>query len=514
MKHIISTILFLASCLPALAQDVVKLLEPAYADSAAVYRQSVYVPQKWEKRRVVLSIERPLGATSVRVNGAEAGGDSVVAVPHEFDITKHILAGQRNTIEIEVAGHDSRGILGSVELRSQPRRLYINKVRLNPKPFSGEVGIEVDLGGNSPDFAFYGMQIMVQQENKDSANLYVSNEDIWSDHMELDFRIPDQDRLWDEFHPNVYRMAISAADDYTETTFGMREAGVVDGQLFVNRHPIYLRGAVIDDYFPEWGRMPTDVATWEKIFRRLESFGLNHVRFNGFCPTDAAFSAADKVGFYLQTEAKSMFELGRIADVYGHHPSLVLLSMGDSTYVWNSGYVVPVRLDDSVIYGADLMQYKLGIEQCLLGDTGAHFLLSGFCDRKGDFSGVLHARFADDASVSAKDFNEFCRPIVPLAVLPKTSYTLADTLRVPVVVYNAMYGHLSGVRTSYYLHTDSGQVVAGGLVASGTIPLAPRTQVGEIVFPLDSIKSPSKLTLTLVVGASTMRNHWEIEVKP
>jgi len=72
----------------------------------------------------------------------------------------------------------------------------------------------------------------------------------------------------------------------------------------------------------------------------------------------------------------------------------------------------------------------------------------------------------------------------------------------------------SDVRTSYYLHTDSGQVVAGGLVASGTIPLSPRTQVGEIVFPLDSIKSPNKLTLTLVVGASTMRNHWEIEVKP
>ena len=513
MKQIISTILFLASCLPALGQDVVKLVEPAYADSAAVYRQSVYVPQKWEKRRVVLSIERPLGATSVRVNGAEAGGDSVLAVPHVLDITKYILAGQRNTIEIKVAGHDSRGILGSVELRSQPRRLYINKVTLNPQPFSGEVGIEVDLRGNSPDFSFYGMQIMVQQENKDSANLYVSNEDIWSNHMEFDFKIPDQDRLWDEFHPNVYRMAISAADDYTETTFGMREAGVVDGQLFVNRHPVYLRGAVIDDYFPEWGRMPTDIVTWEKIFRRLEEFGLNYVRFNGFCPTDAAFSAADKVGFYLQAEAKSQFELGRIADVYGHHPSLVLLGVGDSTYVWNNGYIVPVRLNASMIYGRDMLQYKLGVEQCLLGDGSGHFLLGGFCDRKGDYSGLLHARYSDEASgVSAKDFISFCRPIIPLAKFDKAIYASSDTLRVPVVVYNAMYGHLKNIRTSYYLHTDSGQVVAGGLVASGEIPLAPRNLLGEIVFPLDSVKDSSKLTLTLMVGNTTMRNHWTIEV--
>ena len=81
MKQIISTILFLATCLPALAQDVVKLLEPAYVDSAAVYRQSVYVPQKWDKSRVQLFIERPLGATTVRVNGFEVGGDSTIAIP-------------------------------------------------------------------------------------------------------------------------------------------------------------------------------------------------------------------------------------------------------------------------------------------------------------------------------------------------------------------------------------------------------------------------------------------------
>ena len=513
MKQMISTIIFLASCVTGLAQNVVKLVDPIYADSAAVYRQSVYVPQKWEKSRVVLSLERPLGATTVSVNGNVAGGDSALAVPHEIDVTKHILAGQRNTIEVKVAGHDSRGILGSVELRAQPRRLYINKVTLHPKPYSGEVGIEVDLRGNSPDFSFYGMQIMVQHEYKDSANLYVSNEDIWGYHMEIDFKIPEQDRFWDEFYPNCYRMAISAADDYTETTFGMREAGVVDGQLFVNRHPVYLRGAVIDDYFPEWGHMPTDMATWEKIFRRLESFGLNHVRFNGFCPTDAAFSAADKVGMYLQAEAKSMYELGRIADVYGHHPSLVLLSMGDSTYVWNDGYIAPVRLNASVIYGNDMLQYKQGIEQCLLGDGSAHFLLTGFCDRKGDYSGVLHARFSDEsAGSSTKDFIGFCRPIIPLAKIDKTTFTSSDKLRVPVVVYNAMYGHLNGIRTSYYLNTDSGQVVAGGLIASGNIPLAPRNVVGEVVFPLDSVKSPCKLKLTLMVGNTTMRNHWEIEV--
>jgi hypothetical protein len=160
------------------------------------------------------------------------------------------------------------------------------------------------------------------------------------------------------------------------------------------------------------------------------------------------------------------------------------------------------------------MQYKLGVEQRLLTDSCGHFLLGGICDRRGDFSGVLHARWTDkDAGFVADDFQQFCRPIIPLVQLDRTSYTTSDTLRVPVVVYNAMYGHLQGVRTNYYLHTDSNQVVTGGLIASGQIPLAPCNRVGEIVFPLDSIKAPCKLTLTLTVGANTVRNSWEIEVR-
>jgi hypothetical protein len=513
MKQIISTILLIALAMGAKAQDVVRLLEPAYADSAAVYRQSVYVPDKWEKRRVVLFIERPLGATTVRVNGIDAGGDTTMGMPHKLDVTKMIVAGQRNTVEISVAGHDSRGILGAVELRSQPRRLYIKDVALNPRPFKGYVKLNVNFDGTSPDFSYYMMDVLVQKENCDSANMYVNSWFLGNDHMEMDVAVPDADRFWDEFRPNVYRMGLSIADDYQEVTFGMREAGVVDGRLHINRRPAYLRGVMMDDYFPAWGRMPADVTTWEKMFKRLENLGINYVRFRGFCPVDAAFQAADKVGIYLQPEAKSKDELARITDEFGRHPSLVLVRFNDADYVWNDQKLTYVVLNQKVIYGRDLLTYKLGVEHRLLNDTLGHYLLGGMCDREGDFSGVLHARWGDGKDdLSAKDFNQFCRQIVPLARFIKPSYTLSDTLRVPVVAYNAMYGHLQGVRVTYFLHTDSGQVVAGGLVASGRIPLASQTDIGEIVFPLDSLKHPCTATLTLVVGNNAVRNHWDFEV--
>ena len=513
MKQIISTILLIAMAMGAKAQDVVRMLEPAYADSAAVYRQSVYVPQKWEKRRVVLFIERPLGATSVRVNGTEAGGDTSMVAPHEVDVTRMIVAGERNFVEISVAGHDSRGILGAVELRSQPRRLYIKDVTMNPRPYKGYVKLNVNYGGNSPDYSYYMLDVLVQKEGSDTSNVYVNSWFLGGDRMEMDMPVPDKDRLWDEFRPTVYRMGLSVADDYKELTFGMREVGVVDGRLHINRRPAYLRGVLMDNYFPMWGRMPTDVNTWEKIFRRLEALAINYVRFRGFCPVDAAFQAADKVGMYLQPEAKSKRELERITDVYGRHPSLVLLRFNDADYVWNDNKLTYVVLNQKVIYGRDLLTYKLGVEQRLLNDTLGHYLLGGMCDRDGDFSGVLHARWGDGKDdLDAKDFTQFCRQIVPLARISKTSYTLSDTLRVPVVAYNAMYGFLQGARITYFLHTDYNKVIAGGLVSSGKIPLASQTDMGEVVFPLDSLKHPCKLTLTLVVGNTMVRNHWDFEV--
>ena len=511
MKQIISTIAFLVLALQAAAQDVVRLLQPAYADSGAVYRQSVYVPQKWDKCRVVLFLERPLGATAVKVNGVEAGSDTLVNYPHQLDITEQIVAGQRNTIEVSVAGHDAHGVMGNIELRSQPRRLYINKVRTHPHPFMGTVGIELALSGQSPDFGFYNVQTMIQREGVDTAKIFVDEREVRGSYMQYDALVMDDNRLWDEFHPNIFRLALGVGSDYQEYTFGMREAGVVDGKLYLNRHPVYLRGCVMDDYFPLWGSMPMDEATWMHIMQRLSDYGLNHVRFRGYCPPDAAFKAADKVGMYLQPEATSVADMNRLTDTYGHHPSLVLVTLGQDTYVYNDRVLTPVTLNQCTIVGPDMMAYKQGIESVLLSGDSVHYLLTGICDRQNDFSGVLHGRWDDTDKAPLRQFNQFCRAIVPLAKLPQ-SVAAADTLRVPVYVYNAMYGNLQGVRTSYYLADDSGKVLAGGLVANGDVPLDTIQQVGEVVLPLDSIQAQGKVTLMITVGSNTVRNQWDLNI--
>lgn len=97
-------------------------------------------------------------------------------------------------------------------------------------------------------------------------------------------------------------------------------------------------------HLPLTGTPPTDEAGWEKVFSTAKAWGLNHLRFHSYCPPEAAFKVADRMGFYLQVElpnwsltvgkdtATNRFlyqEFDRIIAAYGNHPSFCMLSAGN-----------------------------------------------------------------------------------------------------------------------------------------------------------------------------------------
>lgn len=637
----------------------------------AWYRKSVYVPDSWKKKHVTLYLERPHIETTVYVNSQKVGSNNSLSAPHQFDVTPYIKIGERNTIEICVyngidgvgVGQDSHsvtdqtqgnwnGIVGKMELRAQPARLHIDHVTIRPKPYARNVQLDVKLSGQSPNLQFYQMEVLIQQENKDSANVYVSNYDVYSNVMQVTVPIPEKVDLWDEFHPNLYRMAISVGDDYYETTFGMREVSVEGRQIILNRRPIFLRGTVENCCFPETGYPPTDEESWLRIFRKCKEYGLNHMRFHSYCPPEAAFVAADKLGFYLQPEGPSwpnhgvkllsgqiidqylLLESKRMIDAYGHHPSFIMMAAGNEPagnwveycnnwvkemkrydptriycgasvgggWAWDDGSEYHVKggargLDwvnhapssDDDYYsqilrprnykdtadnnspiiaheqgqwcafpdfkeipqytgaykaknfeifrdllaenGMELQAekflmasgklqtlcYKYEIERNLRTSDYAGFQLLALNDYSGQgtaLEGVLGVHWNEKGYTNAKEWHQFCSPIVPLARFPKFVYTTADSLVVPVEVYNAMYGDIRGVRVNYYINSDSGKVYHGGLLYSGEIPLAKHTPVGLVRFPLDGVRTPQKLTLTVTVGGNLYKNSWNFWVYP
>ena len=127
----------------------------------------------------------------------------------------------------------------------------------------------------------------------------------------------------------------------------MREVKVNGMDIVLNGKTIYVRGTVGNCCFPETGYPPTDEASWERIFRKCKEYGLNTMRFHSYCPPEAAFRVADRLGFYLQPEGPSwpnhgvrlgrgmaidqylMDETKRMVEAYGNHPSFLMMSAGN-----------------------------------------------------------------------------------------------------------------------------------------------------------------------------------------
>jgi hypothetical protein len=135
--------------------------------------------------------------------------------------------------------------------------------------------------------------------------------------------------------------------DEKEVSFGMREFKSEGTQFTVNGNLIFLRGTLECAEFPKTGFPPTDIASWTEIFTKIRSYGLNHVRFHSWCPPEAAFTAADRLGFYLQIECSSWANQGAVIgdgtpldkyiyqeseDIvrdYGNHPSFCMMTYGN-----------------------------------------------------------------------------------------------------------------------------------------------------------------------------------------
>lgn len=324
----------------------------------AWYRKTIFVPKDWKKQRVILYLERPHIETSVFINGKLAGRDSSLSVPHEFDVTPYMIYGKDNEIAIKVyngienvcVGQDSHsvtdqtqgnwnGIVGRMELQARQQR-YIRNLQVYPDVKEKQIKVVMDVTGdiNQAKFSFdisgVGRSEIKLNRGADGKFSVVlpMGEDV---------------KLWDEFNPNLYELTAVMGKDSLHTTFGMSEISIKDKQFYMNGKKIWMRGTVGNCCFPETGYPPTDEASWLRIFKKCKEYGLNMMRFHSYCPPEAAFSAADKVGMYLQPEGPSwpnhgvklgngmsidhylMQETQRMVEKYGNHPSFCMLAAGN-----------------------------------------------------------------------------------------------------------------------------------------------------------------------------------------
>ena len=342
----------------------------------AWYHHEVLITPDWDRKRIVLSLERCHWETALWIDGQPVGSGDSLSTPHVYDVTRWMAPGRHrialrvdNRIHIPVglnshsiSDHTQgnwNGIVGTLQLTASDP-LYIEDVQVFPQLASRTARVILSLGNDTGRTLPANLYLRAASTNLGSrhgAPLFEGRTDLAPglSIVEISYSLGEDVLLWDEFYPALYDLAVTLESrsglwrymDSRSTRFGMREFGTLGTQITVNGLPTFLRGTLECAIFPLTGYPPTDVESWKRIIRICKAHGLNHIRFHSWCPPAAAFVAADELGFYYQVECASwangdttigdggpidrwlVAEADRILKAYGNHPSFALMAYGN-----------------------------------------------------------------------------------------------------------------------------------------------------------------------------------------
>ncbi|HWS89638.1 MAG TPA: discoidin domain-containing protein [Pyrinomonadaceae bacterium] len=324
---------------------------PRHYVGVAWYQRDIEVPRDWGGRRVVLFMERPRWESTVWVDDRAVGSNRSLVAPHEFDLGQLEPGRHRLTVRVDSSmllpyrpdahsvsdslGGSWNGIVGRIELNSTGR-VWIDDARVFPNVSKRAALLKVRVGNATEragrgTLSAGGVSVPVEWDEKGGA-------------AQLEVPLGAKAKTWDEFGPALQKLTLrlqgEGVEESRELSFGLVEFETEGSDFVVNGRKTYLRGNHHGGDFPLTGYPPTDVEYWRRVLRINKEWGINHVRFHSFCPPEAAFTAADELGVYLQPEPGMWNEISpgtpmermlyeeteRMIRAYGNHPSFVLLS--------------------------------------------------------------------------------------------------------------------------------------------------------------------------------------------
>jgi hypothetical protein len=334
-------------------------------EGPAWYRRNITIPKGFQKKHIMLFLERTK-SSSIWVDHVLVGTSKILQSAQQFDVSKYLSPGKHsisiridNTLKLTPYGNvhiysddtqtNWNGILGEMFIEASAP-VFINDLQVDPNIQRKEIDVKLGIQGK---LALKNVTVDLSVERtlngKTQALKSVRFVKAAAKVIHLSYNLGDTESLWDEYEQPIYKLTAHITSgnqkDDQSVNFGMRKFATKGTQFTINDRVTFLRGKHDAGVFPLTGYPPMDVKAWLRVFRIAKSYGINHYRFHSWCPPEAAFTAADQIGIYLQTElpfwggldsdavAASLRAEGiAMLKSYANHPSFVMLSHGNE--IW------------------------------------------------------------------------------------------------------------------------------------------------------------------------------------
>ncbi|MFZ2405028.1 MAG: sugar-binding domain-containing protein, partial [Methylobacter sp.] len=246
---------------------------------SAWYQRNIEIPKAWQRRRVVLTLERAHWETQAWIDGKPLGINVSLSVPHVYDLGVGLTPGRhrlsicvnnRMVVDVGPRAHSVsdetqgnwNGIVGELKL-STTSPVWIDDAQVYPNIAKKTALVKVHIGNATG------------KPGKGMLKIGAMNQPVtWSEAggtAELEVSLGSDAKPWDEFNPALQKLNVKltgdSADNERELVFGLREIGVQGRQFVLNGRPTFFRGTLECAIFPLTGYPPTDVKAWKRIIR-------------------------------------------------------------------------------------------------------------------------------------------------------------------------------------------------------------------------------------------------------
>ena len=352
------------------------LTDPYLFEGYAWYSKEVTLDASLLGKNIFLYLERTR-MTKVWVDDTFVGEFDSLNAPHQYDLSDYIKAPQfRLTVLVSNVDYPTKGghltspdtqtnwngIIGEIALHIYDA-VYVTNVKTFPDIDKKSVRVTFDTVNTTSaavtkTVTANAILTDISGDTGVAAPQAAFSIDfpVGTASAEFTYALGEDAAFWSEYTPVVYRLELTMDDNAEKavTTFGLRRFSTTETEFLINGTPTFLRGKHDGLIFPLTGAVPATVDEWIRVMKISKSYGINHYRFHTCCPPDAAFTAADYLGIYMEPqlpfwgtltapgdenhneeEQQYLITEGyRMMDAFGNHASYCMMSLGNE--LWGS----------------------------------------------------------------------------------------------------------------------------------------------------------------------------------
>lgn len=347
-----------------------------YKIVTAWYHRDVDIPDDWLPGRFAIRFGAVMYRCDVYVDGERVGGHEGGYTAFSVDAGEALRPGQRHRIAVRVvnplnsldeypafsveeltlaeelepdlplleapAGKQTwysshSGLWQSVWLE-RTHAVALDTIAVQADPVSGDVRVGWRLEAGR--IAARGTELRVDILGPDGALAASETMPVAEDSGRIQLTVPDPQE-WDIGRGVLYRAELTLLEggrpvDAVATRFGFREVYTADGKIWLNGRPIYLLGALDQDFYADTISTPPSRDFLDHQMRLARDMGINLLRVHIKVPDPDYLEAADEAGILLWCELPNWTRfsslsaergretLARMVDTMGNHPSIVI----------------------------------------------------------------------------------------------------------------------------------------------------------------------------------------------